>query len=241
MTQFNQALNTDLNSMLTNGVYDTTVAQWMIKTQMYVQTSGGVWTPLTLDANAYLKTSVKDSALPTGASTLAKQDTLIGHVDGIEALLTSSNGYVDGIEGKMDTLNAKDFATQTTLALILTQLGTTGLKKIIDALPAGNNNIGDVDVATTVLPAGSGTLHELNLTLTAAVQQLSSQACRSVTIQAEHTNVGFVYIGRMNTVSASVHSYTLSPGGSITIQCSNTNLLYVIGTSGDKICGGGEV
>lgn len=46
--------------------------------------------------------------LPTGAATSAKQDTIIGHVDGIETALT--------------TLNAKDFATQTTLAALLAKV-----------------------------------------------------------------------------------------------------------------------
>jgi len=46
--------------------------------------------------------------LPTGAATSAKQDTIITHVDGVETALT--------------TLNAKDFATQTTLAAVLAKI-----------------------------------------------------------------------------------------------------------------------
>ena len=46
--------------------------------------------------------------LPAGGSTSANQVTIIGHVDGIEAALT--------------TLNAKDFATQTTLAALNTKV-----------------------------------------------------------------------------------------------------------------------
>jgi len=310
VASFAQALNLDSNLRLTTSVWDTDVAQWMTKTQSHVKSNAGIWIPLALDANGRLQASVKDSALPVGAatetslaallakiiaapSTEDKQDTIIGHVDGIEILLTALTGYTDGLESKLDTLNAKDFATQTTLAevlakiiaapsteakqdtvidnigdvktlltalngyvdglegytdslesilsSILTQLGTTGLKKIIDALPPGDNNIGNVDIVTTVLPVGSDTVHELNLTLTGAAQNLSAQACKSVTIQAEPENMGYVYIGKANTVSAFIHSYTISPGGSITIQCSNTNKYWVIGTVGDKICGGGEV
>ncbi|MDD3269644.1 MAG: hypothetical protein PHX14_10005, partial [Syntrophomonadaceae bacterium] len=65
--------------------------------------------------------------LLTAAATEAKQDTIIGHIDGLETLLTAIGVYVDGLEGK-------DYATQATLAAILTQLGTTGIKKIIDAI-----------------------------------------------------------------------------------------------------------
>lgn len=212
--QFPHQLNLDQDLRLTNSVWDDNIAQWMTKTQTYIQTSSGVWTPLALDENGNLKASIKDSTLPIGAATSAKQDSIIGYiVTGISEALTA----------------------------IQLQLDTAGLKKIIDALPAGDNNIGNVDVLTSVLPVGSSSLHELNKTLTGVAQQLSAQACKSITIQAEPGNIGYVYIGNANTVSAAVHSYILSPGGSITIQCSNTNLLWVIGTVGDKICGGGEV
>lgn len=76
-----------------------------------------------------LNVAVETSALPSGAATAAKQDTLI----------------------------AKDFATQTTLAVASTTLtsikDTAGIKKITDALPAGDNNIGNVDIVT--LPSGN--------------------------------------------------------------------------------------
>ncbi len=58
----------------------------------------GDMTIMQTDANGYLKANVKSSALPTGASTSAKQDTIIGHVDGIE-------GSVDGIEALIGTSN----------------------------------------------------------------------------------------------------------------------------------------
>jgi hypothetical protein len=41
---------------------------------------------------------------PVGGATEAKQDDIIA--------------AVDGVESKLDTLNSKDFATQTTLALV---------------------------------------------------------------------------------------------------------------------------
>jgi hypothetical protein len=66
--------------------------------------------------------------LPTGASTSANQTTLIGHVDGIETLL-----------GTIDT---------DTSALAGTVSGTELQVDIVAALPAGDNNIGNIDVAT---------------------------------------------------------------------------------------------
>lgn len=52
---------------------------------------------------------------------------------------------------------AKD-ASVTALGTILTAIKSTdGIKKIVDALPAGTNNIGDVDVLSSALPTGAST------------------------------------------------------------------------------------
>jgi hypothetical protein len=60
-------------------------------------------------------------------------------VDGLETLVTATNT-------KLDTLNSKDFATQTTLTSIKS---TDGIKKITDALPAGTNLLGKVGIDQT--------------------------------------------------------------------------------------------
>ena len=75
----------------------------------------------------------QDTQITAANLTNTKLDTIIGavdglegYVDGLEALVTTLNGYVDGLEGFVDglegafaTLNAKDFATETTLAAVL--------------------------------------------------------------------------------------------------------------------------
>lgn len=58
-----------------------------------------------------MQVDVVTSALPTGAATSAKQDTIIGHLDGVETLLTAIDGHVDGLE----TSNS---AIQTSVELI---------------------------------------------------------------------------------------------------------------------------
>lgn len=66
------------------------------------------------------------------------------------------------------SLDGKDFATETTLsaadgrlttidAVLDSIKDTDGIKKITDPLPAGTNNIGDVDVASSALPTGAAT------------------------------------------------------------------------------------
>jgi hypothetical protein len=70
---------------------------------------------------------VLSSALPTGAATSANQTTIIGHVDGIEALLTTI-----------------DADTSTLAAAVSTEFQVD----VVGALPAGDNNIGNVDIVT---------------------------------------------------------------------------------------------
>ncbi len=70
-------------------------------------------TLLTAIVTALGDVKVSSSALPTGAATAAKQDTLKTAIDAAAALLTA----------------IKD---------------TAGIKKIVDALPAGTNNIGKI-------------------------------------------------------------------------------------------------
>lgn len=90
---------------------------------------------------------VTSCALPTGASTSAKQDTIIGHLDGVEGLLTT----IDGDTG----------------ALAACASGSELQVDIVGALPAGANaigklaantgvDIGDVDV-TSVVPGTGAT------------------------------------------------------------------------------------
>lgn len=108
-------------------------------------------TPAGTEAGVVTRPIIDSLPLPSGAATEAKQDTIIGHVDGIEATLTTISGnvdqiegYVDGIEGALTTLNAKDFATQTTLAAVLTrQSDRTQLTKLTDGTD-------DVTVASAI-------------------------------------------------------------------------------------------
>jgi hypothetical protein len=130
----------------------------------------------------------------------------------------------------------------------------TGLPVLLKPTPTidiGEVQIGDPNTpsqklainaagAASVTLSGSIALLQDNLTLTGAYQQLPNTPCRSITIQAEPTNGGFVYIGNFNTVSSANHICTLSPGSSVTILASNFDQVFVIGTAGDAICAGGE-
>jgi hypothetical protein len=103
---------------------------------------------------------------PAGLATEAKQDSQI-------TLATALNGYVDGLEALLTTLNAKDFATETTLVLIkgfvdgietllsTISTNTTGLnlettqltiKAVLDLIKAKTDNL-DVALSTRLSEA----------------------------------------------------------------------------------------
>lgn len=75
-----------------------------------------------------LQVDIVSSALPTGAATSAKQDTIIGHLDGVEGLLTTIDADTSALAGAVS--------------------GSELQVDVVGALPAGTNNIGDVDVLT---------------------------------------------------------------------------------------------
>ncbi len=99
--------------LLVGGVYQSTP---------HTVTDGDV-TPFLTDENGRLETTA--SIDTTGLATSAKQDTIIGHVDGIETLigttnttLTTIDGRVDGIEGLLGTTNTNTGASTTALQII---------------------------------------------------------------------------------------------------------------------------
>ena len=75
-------------------------------------------------------------------------------------------------------------ATEATLATVDSVLDaikdTAGIKKITDPLPAGTNNIGDVDVVSSALPTGAATESTLATRASAATQTDGSQKSQVV-------------------------------------------------------------
>lgn len=148
------------------------------------------------DATNGLDVDVTRSALPTGASTSANQTTIIGHLDGVEGLLTTIDadtgslaGCVAGTELQVDivaggiTGRAEDSAHSTGhegVVVLAVRRDTAAVGSDTDgdystinvnsagrvytsatvdaALPAGTNNIGDVDVLSVVPGTGATAL-----------------------------------------------------------------------------------
>lgn len=87
--------------------------------------------------------AVSGTVAVTGVATAANQTTVIGHLDGVEGLLTTIDADTGGI--------------LTAVQLIDNAISGSEMQvDVVASLPAGTNNIGDVDVLS--LPASTNTI-----------------------------------------------------------------------------------
>lgn len=94
------------------------------------------------------------------------------------------------------------------------------------ALPAGTNNIGDVDIAT--FPTGTRTFG--TITVTASAVQCASVVGRKVTFKARDGNVAAISIGGSGVTTSS--GWELLPGAlSPPFFPANLNEFYIIGAN----------
>ncbi|ATW24181.1 hypothetical protein [Candidatus Formimonas warabiya] len=140
------------------------------------------------------------------------------------------------------------------LKTLATVLGTVADAAVTDPAASGSQTAllkgiikqfqGAGSGAAPVKPVGNDSLLQGNLILTGAAQQLNAASVPSkiVTPQAHPENKGYVYVGKSDiNPNTPVYMFVLSPGSSITVTCSNLNLLWVWGTAGEKLSYGGEV
>lgn len=86
-----------------------------------------------------------------GATDNAVLDAIAASVAAIDTDTTTVIGHLDGVEGLLTTIDAD---TSTIAGAVA---GTEVQVDIVAALPAGTNNIGDVDVLSCALPTGAAT------------------------------------------------------------------------------------
>ena len=149
-------------------------------------------------------------SLPTGASTSANQSTIIGHVDGIETLLGTIDADTSVLAGAVS--------------------GTELQVDIVGSLPAGDNNIGNVDIASSValdVSAATVTVQATNLD----IRDLTS-ASDSVTAVHGITGIGH----GVKTVTTAGTDEALAGSTAckrVTIQAQTDNTGWIaVGTSG---------
>jgi hypothetical protein len=98
------------------------------------------------DSSGELQIDVLSSVLPSGASTSAKQDTI---VTTLEDLGTDADAADIVYLAKLDDIITATEATQAAVQTIDNAISGSEMQvDVVAALPAGTNNIGDVDVAS---------------------------------------------------------------------------------------------
>lgn len=158
-------------------------------------TAGTASTPLRVDPTGSTTQPVSAASLPlpSGASTSAKQDTIIGHVDGIEGLLTTVAGTVAGTELQVDVLTMPT-VTVTDGSGSLTVDGTVAATQsgtwTVQPGNTANTTAWKVDASSVAVPVtdNSGSLTIDNAALSVTGGGVEASALR-VTLATDSTGV----------------------------------------------------
>ena len=137
--------------------------------------SGTSYVPL-VDRDGHLQVDAVSSALPSGAATSDNQSTIIGHVDGIETLITSTNSKIDTfdavldniltknteIDTVLDTIKVDTEAIETAVELLDNAIDGSQMQVDVVAISAQSDGtyIGDIKFGES-LPAGSNAIGKL--------------------------------------------------------------------------------
>jgi len=169
--------------------------------------------------------SAESLPLPTGAATDAKQDTGNTSLSNMETTLTNIKNKTDNIP----TDPAKESGKLTTIDSTLTAIKSTdGIKKIVDALPAGTNNIGDVDLASAI-PTGSNEIGKV----AQGTKGAGGNAWPEVLYDASGNAVGVVLDGAVYRLQTQTKIVRASDGAQINPATEET-LALIKSTDGIK-------
>ena len=186
--------------------------------------------------------------LPTGAATAANQQTDALTDTQLRATPVPVSGTVAATQSGTWT-EANSAAIKTAVETIDNAIAGSEMQvDVVGALPAGTNaigklsansgvDIGDVDVTSAV----SGTLdHGSNLDIDTSAEQITSTsfACKfGVTLKADITNTGIIYIGNSDVTAgttAGTDGFPLSAGETITLEVNNANIPYAIASANNQ-------
>ena len=147
------------NAVLDDIAADTEAIKTAVEGTLTV-TGGGGGTEYTVDAAA--------PAAPVGTASLMERDDALSALTEVEGDWTNMRANANGAlwtkhDGEITAaLSATDNAVLDAIETDTTTIagavsGTEMQVDVVAALPAGNNNIGDVDVASSALPTGAST------------------------------------------------------------------------------------
>lgn len=173
-------------------------------------------------AGSEMQVDVITSALPTGASTSANQSTIIGHVDGIEGLLTTIDADTSSLAGAVS--------------------GSEVQVDVVGSLPAGTNaigklsandgvDIGDVSINNTVSIESDGTAlgnGQVSVGTTAGGTTIASASAGRQGVIVTNQGSIDVYIGTGTVTTA--NGFLLRPNESVGIP-SDSDIKGITGSS----------
>ena len=162
-------------------------------------------------------------SLPTGAATSAKQDTIIGHIDGVETALGTlaleSGGNLANAAASLSVMDDWDETDRCKVNLIAGQAGVQGASGTATALTQR------VVLATDVaLPAGANVIGALTANQSVNVSQVNG-VTTSVGTGTVGTGAQRVMLGRGAT---STTSSVAGSASSVTLLASNTSRIKTV-------------
>lgn len=186
---------------------------------------------------------VTSSALPTGASTSAKQDTMIGHLDGVEGLLTTIDadtgtvaGAVSGTEMQVDVVGALPAGTNA-IGKLAANSGVDIGDVDVASIAAGDNNIGNVDLASAI-PAGTNNIGDVDIFSNTA-KDGSGTRYQPLVDSDGHLQIDVLSGGGAGTQYTEDAAAAADPVGGALIMVRNDTLEGVTSTDGDNVAARG--
>lgn len=183
---------------------------------------------ITVDGTFWQATQPVSAAslpLPTGASTSANQTTIIGHLDGVEGLLTTIDadtgslaGCVGGTELQVDIVGALP-AGANAIGKLAANSGVDIGDVDVTSIAAGSNLIGNVGIGVRT---SGGTSIFRSLDLDETEEEVKGTAGQVYWIHAMNLSTGKRYLKFYNDTAANVIVGTTVPV-----------LTFVIPTQGD--------
>ena len=144
-------------------------------------TGGTSLVPLVDSADGHLQVDTLSSALPSGAATAANQATIIGHVDGVETLLTAANADHAANEALLTTIDADTNAIKVDMAAIEVLITTldgvqdSALTKLGEIETTNNANqvlLGTIDSDTDAIKTDIAALEVLSTAANADLAEI---------------------------------------------------------------------
>lgn len=151
-------------------------------------------------------------------SIIENTDGLEGFTDGLEGLLTEIKGFVDGLEGFVDglegfvdgletlltTLNAKDFATEATLATRSTEATLLLVKGVLDLIKAKTDNL-NVALSTRASEATLALIKAKTDNLDVALSTRLAEATFTGTLgEVQAVPTAYTVLGRLKNIEGSL-------------------------------------